>query len=565
MSTTVVTTSSTKITRREPLRAIDMATSQAQTRPAPSSAQDTGKGKRSRGAAKTKEDAVAVNTGMNGRGGRTVDSKRKADYDEDVDGFQFTRPSKPKKPRTSVAERVEEEPAQRRSPKRGRPTKSKTEAEVNGVTEETTKVNGATKGRGRRRSSRITSAEPDRASEEPSRPTRKFDDIDSLPVEPKKKRGRPSKSGTENNTFMSPEPSQPGTSKIALPVADTPVIRRNKEMRTEKGKKGQRRSSLGMRGRRASSLIDSGASNALPHKEVNAADFYKHIASDLPEPRRMRQLLTWCATRAMGDKPSGSRSDDESARLAARVIQEELLKDFANVSELSDWFGRQETEPPAVVVKKPNPKNIQNAEKIKELEEQIQRLQNERHSLNALLRAPSIPHTKSLRSERQTESQGGRTDSQLPEAQDIDASLLDPSQRDLLAILNPALQQAGASRRSPQQSPSADLLSNTTISAVSSRLSQVTSSLAPTLDSFAAGVHDIELYRSAADNVSSQILRICAQRLEERDMQNSLERLEIEGSTDEGEGEGRARVRIRREKPRDVSLVLGALSRLEKR
>lgn len=258
-----------------------------------------------------------------------------------MDGFQFTRPSKPKKPRTSVAERVEEEPAQRRSPKRGRPTKSKTEAEVNGVTEETTKVNGATKGRGRRRSSRITSAEPDRASEEPSRPTRKFDDIDSLPVEPKKKRGRPSKSGTENNTFMSPEPSQPGTSKIALPVADTPVIRRNKEMRTEKGKKGQRRSSLGMRGRRASSLIDSGASNggrdpleqpgypgierstntflaALPHKEVNAADFYKHIASDLPEPRRMRQLLTWCATRAMGDKPSGSRSDDESARLAGK-------------------------------------------------------------------------------------------------------------------------------------------------------------------------------------------------------------------------------------------------------
>lgn len=59
--------------------------------------------------------------------------------------------------------------------------------------------------------------------------------------------------------------------------------------------------------------------------------------------------------------------------IAARVIQEELLKDFANVSELSDWFGRQETEPPAVVVKKPNPKNIQNAEKIKELEEQIQR------------------------------------------------------------------------------------------------------------------------------------------------------------------------------------------------
>src|SRR5205809_7154811 len=57
----------------------------------------------------------------------------------------------------------------------------------------------------------------------------------------------------------------------------------------------------------------------------------------------------------------------------ARVIQEELLKELANRSELSDWFGREDTAPPAVVVKKPNPKNIQNAEKIKELEEQIHR------------------------------------------------------------------------------------------------------------------------------------------------------------------------------------------------
>lgn len=61
------------------------------------------------------------------------------------------------------------------------------------------------------------------------------------------------------------------------------------------------------------------AFTALPHKEVDTKDFYKHIASEgLSEPRRMRQLLTWCATRALGEKPSGSRSDDESARLAGR-------------------------------------------------------------------------------------------------------------------------------------------------------------------------------------------------------------------------------------------------------
>ena len=48
--------------------------------------------------------------------------------------------------------------------------------------------------------------------------------------------------------------------KIALPFADTPIIRRNQEMRRGAGD-GSRRSSLGLRGRRASSLIDSGKSN----------------------------------------------------------------------------------------------------------------------------------------------------------------------------------------------------------------------------------------------------------------------------------------------------------------
>ena len=48
--------------------------------------------------------------------------------------------------------------------------------------------------------------------------------------------------------------------KIALPFADTPIIRRNKEMRKTNA---SRRSSLGMRGRRASSLIDTGKSNGI--------------------------------------------------------------------------------------------------------------------------------------------------------------------------------------------------------------------------------------------------------------------------------------------------------------
>lgn len=92
-----------------------------------------------------------------------------------------------------------------------------------------------------------------------------------------------------------------------------------------------------MRGRRASSLIDSGVSNgepslkfgfrhpdtnqciAVPHNEVKTEEFYKHISHDLPEPRRMMHLLTWCGARSVSDKPSDN-SEDMNAVLAGEII-----------------------------------------------------------------------------------------------------------------------------------------------------------------------------------------------------------------------------------------------------
>jgi len=96
---------------------------------------------------------------------------------------------------------------------------------------------------------------------------------------------------------------------IALPFSDTPIINRNKEFRKKGGAgAGGRRSSLGMRGRRASSLIENGQS-ALPHREIDPAEFHKYIAPEgLSEPRRMKQLLIWCGERALSEKPPhGSR------------------------------------------------------------------------------------------------------------------------------------------------------------------------------------------------------------------------------------------------------------------
>lgn len=56
------------------------------------------------------------------------------------------------------------------------------------------------------------------------------------------------------------------------------------------------------------------------------------------------------------------------------MIQEELLRDFANRSEMSDWFGREdEPNPEEPLPVKANPKNTQNMTKIEELEAQIKR------------------------------------------------------------------------------------------------------------------------------------------------------------------------------------------------
>ncbi|KAJ6014726.1 hypothetical protein N7540_009317 [Penicillium herquei] len=550
MTIAVLAAPVTKIKRREPLGTIGMAGTQAQSR--------SGRGR----------PATRLSASQNGLEElANNDGKRKANYEEDSEGFRFSR--KPnKKPRASV-EPISENPHSdaenahpKSTPKRGRPAKKRLAEDVNGGS-------SAVLGKGKsielparkpKRPAHTADVEREAAHQSNStRPSRNHESPANAQHEKKGKRGRPARSKpVEQNGFRSPE--LPAGKSVPLPTADTPVIQRNKEFRGAKSAKGRRRSSLGMRGRRASSLIDSGASNALPHREVGTADFYKHIADEgLPEPRRMRQLLIWCATRALGEKPSGSKysQEDQSARLAARVIQDELLKDFSSNSDLSNWFSREDLNPPAVIVKKPNPRNVQNTEKIKELEEQIHKLQKERQALNALLKQPPIPPINPAAPESPKSSK--RYPKNSP--QKIDSSLLDSSQQAILASLQPSSSGTVQSQPSNDSTSSSQPLPHISPSAVSSRLSKITTSLAPIMDSFAAGIHDIELYRSSADAVSSRILRVCAERLEERDALNTQRRLAIEG--DDGE---QSPQKAPVERPReDLGIILGALSRVERR
>ena len=172
--------------------------------------------------------------------------------------------------------------------------------------------------------------QPDKAVSPPQ--TSKHGPVPPQPVT--QKSAEPEHHQSQAGTGQTPADAEPpfDATKISLPFADTPIIRRNKEMR-KGAQTGSRRSSLGLRGRRASSLIESGKSNgkglldlrfqalmitALPHSEVEPSDFYRHIESEgLSEPRRMRQLLMWCGARALGDKPSFN-SEDGNARLAGQ-------------------------------------------------------------------------------------------------------------------------------------------------------------------------------------------------------------------------------------------------------
>ncbi|KAJ5396976.1 hypothetical protein N7509_005089 [Penicillium cosmopolitanum] len=410
MTTAVLAPPSTRTERREPLGTIGMAASQAQSR-----ASAPGKARGPRRSTRNSANQQGLEEITNN------DSKRKASYEDD-EGFQFARYQSTPHPTWKI-------PQYNQRHGGGRPPKKRV-GETTATTAKGKSIDLPT----RRPAKGAMSSEPDHHQEHATRSARPRDYQEEQPEQKKRKPGRPAKSKTADaNGFRSPEPT-----KVALPVADTPVIQRNKELRGKKSGKGRRRISSEMRGRRASSLIDSGASNALPHREVRTAEFYKHIADEgLSEPRRMRQLLIWCATRALGDKPSSFHQEDQSAHLAARVIQEDLQKEFSSNSNLSDWFSREELHPASVVVKKPNPRNVQNTDKIKELEEQILKLQKERHALNALLKQPPIPRIDTESNPPPKKSPRSKNRPQKNPREEIDTSLLDPSQKALYKSLNP--------------------------------------------------------------------------------------------------------------------------------
>lgn len=150
------------------------------------------------------------------------------------------------------------------------------------------------------------------------------------------------------------------TTKIALPISDTPIIRKNQQMRRQgdiaAGSKGgtqqqRRRSSLGSRGKRTSSI--GNGFQAVPHSEIDPRYFYKHLDMDMPEPHRMKQLLLWSARRILDNEAEQYNklkvnpmlsTDERTALRIARLIQEEIVRDLSDGKITTSWWNREKEE-----------------------------------------------------------------------------------------------------------------------------------------------------------------------------------------------------------------------------
>lgn len=565
----------------------------------------------------------------------SIERKRRAHmviaYDEDEDGFTFARKTRSKK--------GVDEPVPVAKP---RPSPGKPRAAARTATRSDSKAD-----------SRVTSASSETETSRPKRRSARLSGdkdevVQILPPAEKPKRKRESNELKSSDDKRDGSPDLPQSelqvekkrerdgTKIALPFADTPVINRNKEMRAMKSKAPNRRSSVTSRGRRASSLIESGTSNgrpprmlrtygskgtpksmpklasfasflsdssvhpsqpqddlsaaqsdsqsafesqdvaavateasaaiassdvqprlsdallpdtfaqqtdqevqfwtnnfgitAVPHADVDIKDFYKHIEHSLLEPKRMRQLLTWSATRALPAKQhNATRDANEAFTLeAARSIVEDLLKDFSNKSEMSDWFGREDNggveNGGTAIVKKPNPRNAANAARLVKLEEDIARLKKEEKEWSDLV--------KTSKSE----------DSSL-DMEDIDLSALDPAQAAILAELQPASKPAKRRKSQAAKEPPSQLQD------IASRMRTLNSTLEPTIDLFADGIHKMSQYRIAAERVADAVLGSTARKLEIREKSaqeatgtaavGAMEVLQALSSAMNGRGEGR--------------------------
>lgn len=202
-------------------------------------------------------------------GGKEADGVS-TEYDEEDEGFMFTRAKARKsQPSSSKVPSIPEQPMAEKE--NGRPPEASNGVHRNEEPEAREPP--------KKRRNKMSFSTPNVAAEKPVRRSKRLSDEtgrrDGSPQHKVRRKDKAEAEDSERPQEIKRPPERQKTplplqaeinddhsaTRIALPFADTPVIRKNKAMREGKGGKGERRSSLGLRGRRASSLIDSGNSN----------------------------------------------------------------------------------------------------------------------------------------------------------------------------------------------------------------------------------------------------------------------------------------------------------------
>ncbi|KAG9095443.1 hypothetical protein FS749_010426 [Ceratobasidium sp. UAMH 11750] len=174
--------------------------------------------------------------------------------------------------------------------------------------------------------------------------------------------------------------SSSALSRVALdsiepvPISDTPVIVRNREIR--QASQSRRRSSL--------------SSRATPHPSVPPDTFFRHVDPELPDALRLRQVLCWTTSRA-SDQPQsdGSRTPDIPPLSPALA---DMLKSIQAASAKKIASGQVNTaigppQPREGRPLAPNPRNTINAQAISRLEAYNQACQAEDTAWSELIAA----------------------------------------------------------------------------------------------------------------------------------------------------------------------------------
>ncbi|KAF9549999.1 hypothetical protein EC957_002060 [Mortierella hygrophila] len=208
---------------------------------------------------------------------------------------------------------------------------------------------------------------------------------------------------------------------VAIPMRETPTINKNKDLRS-----ANRRSSLTMRGKRASSI--GNGFTALPHPSVDPKTFFRHISADDPAPIRMKQLMAWCA-RISIDK---QRSKSQTALRIAKGVEEEVLAMLISGQFSVSWYSRPlDKDPIRTAPKKPHQQNTENMRKLRECEAQIAKLRKEDEDWTKVISSFNTFHAALLDSGAKLPP--GNEPVFLPESfvEEIDLNLLTADERSL--------------------------------------------------------------------------------------------------------------------------------------